>query len=92
MPLDPLFGIQQAVTAPEPAQRLSVTDALRAYTHGAAYAGFDEDRTGTVEPGTCADVVVLEDSPWAVPDEDIADIGVAMTVVGGDVVHDIRGE
>jgi hypothetical protein len=90
MPLDPLFGVQQAVTAPEPAQRLSVTEALRAYTSGAAYAGFDEDRTGTVEPGTCADFVVLEDSPWAVPDEDIADIGVAMTVVGGDVVHDLR--
>ncbi len=88
MPMAPLYGIEQTVTAPEPAQRLSVTDALRAYTQGAAYAGFDEDRMGSVEPGKCADFVVLEDSPWEVPGAKIADIDVAMTVVGGDVVYE----
>jgi predicted amidohydrolase YtcJ len=88
MPLDPLFGIGQAVTAPEPAQRLSVREALRAYTAGAAYAGFDEERMGTVEPGKLADVVVLDESPWEA--DDIADIDVSMTVVGGDVVYDDR--
>jgi len=41
-----------------------VTEALRAYTRGAAYAGFDEDRLGTVEPGKCADFAVLDASPW----------------------------
>jgi predicted amidohydrolase YtcJ len=92
MPLDPLFGIQEVVTAPEPAQRLPVTDALRAYTSGAAYAGYDEDRMGTVEPGKCADFAVLDASPWSVPDTEIADVDVAMTVVGGDVVHDARVE
>jgi predicted amidohydrolase YtcJ len=88
MPLGPLYGVQQTVTAPEPAQRLSVTDALRAYTRGAAYAGFDEDRTGTVERGKCADFAVLEESPWEVPEDGIADIDVAMTVVGGEVVYE----
>jgi predicted amidohydrolase YtcJ len=87
MPMGPLYGIQQTVTAPEPAQRLSVTDALRAYTGGAAYAGFDEDRMGTVERGKCADFVVLEDSPWEVSADEIADINVATTVVGGEVVY-----
>jgi predicted amidohydrolase YtcJ len=91
MPMDPLFGIEQAVTAPEPDQRLSVTDAVRAYTEGGAYAGFDEDRTGTVEPGKCADFVILGASPWETPDADIGDIDVAMTVVGGEVVYDGRG-
>ncbi len=88
MPLDPLLGIEQAVTAPDPDQRLSVGEALRAYTSGGAYAGFDEDRMGTLEAGKLGDVVVLDDSPWDA--DDIADIEVAMTVVGGDVVYDGR--
>jgi predicted amidohydrolase YtcJ len=88
MPLDPLYGVQQTVTAPAPGQRLGVTEALRAYTSGAAYAGHDEDEYGTVEPGKRADFVVLADSPWAVPDDEIADIDVSMTVVDGEVVHE----
>lgn len=88
MPLDPLFGIDCAVNAPVDSQRLTVTEALGAYTRGAAYAGFDEDRVGTIEPGKKADLVVLDASPWEV--EQIADIDVAMTVVDGEVVHDAR--
>ncbi|MFC6903974.1 amidohydrolase [Halalkalicoccus tibetensis] len=90
MPLDPLLGVHHAVNAPEPGQRLSVTEALRAYTSGAAYAGFDEGRLGTVEVGKLADLVVLEDSPWDRP-ESIDGIDVAMTFVGGRVVHDATG-
>jgi predicted amidohydrolase YtcJ len=87
MPLGPLFGVQQAVTAPAPAQRLDVTEALRAYTHGAAYALRDEDRFGTVEPGKHADLVVLDESPWAVAPDAIADIDVTATFVGGDPTY-----
>jgi hypothetical protein len=87
MPLDPLFGVQQAVTAPEERQRLSVTEALRAYTHGAAYAAGEEAELGTVDPGKRADLVVLDESPWAVDVDAIADIDVALTVVDGRVVH-----
>jgi hypothetical protein len=90
MPLGPLYGVQQAVTAPTTGQRLSVTQALRAYTHGAARAGFDEDRLGTVEAGTCADLVVLEASPWEVAPDAVADVDVALTLVDGEVVHDAR--
>ena len=89
MPLDPLFGIHQAVNAPVDDQRLSVSAATKAYTLGSAYAGFDEDRMGTVEPGKVADFVVLEESPWEHP-ERIEDIEVAMTVVDGRVVYDGR--
>ncbi|WIV66512.1 amidohydrolase [Natrialbaceae archaeon AArc-T1-2] len=89
MPLDPLLGVHHAVNAPVEEQRLSVTEALRAYTHGAAYAGFDEDRLGTVEPGKRADLVVLEASPWEQP-ERIEEIDVATTLIDGDVVYDGR--
>ena len=89
MPLDPLLGVHHAVNAPASDQRLDVTDALRAYTRGAAYAGHDEDRTGTVEPGKLADLAVLDDSPWDRPDA-VRDVAVAATVVGGDVVYDDR--
>jgi predicted amidohydrolase YtcJ len=87
MPLDPLLGVHHAVNTDVDAQRLSVTEALRAYTLGAAYAGFDEARLGTVETGKLADFTVLERSPWEHAEE-IADIDVAMTVVDGDVVYD----
>ncbi|WP_430505426.1 amidohydrolase [Haloparvum sp. PAK95] len=89
MPMDPLLGVHWTVNAPAESQQLGVTEALRAYTLGAAYAGFDEDRLGTVEPGKKADFVVLEDSPWERADA-IKEIDVAMTVVDGDVVHDAR--
>jgi hypothetical protein len=87
MPLDPLFGVHHAVNAPTAAQGLGVTEALRAYTLGSAYAGFDEDRLGTVAAGKCADLVVLDRSPWEHPTE-IRDVDVALTVVDGDVVYD----
>jgi predicted amidohydrolase YtcJ len=89
MPLDPLVGVHHAVNAPTDAQRLGVTDALRAYTLGSAYAGFDENRLGTVEPDKCADLVVLDASPWEAP-RSIRDIDVTMTVVDGGVVYDGR--
>jgi hypothetical protein len=89
MPLDPLLGVHHAVNAPDDRQRLSVTEALRAYTTGSAYAGFDEDRLGTIEDGKLADVVVLEESPWE-REEAIAEIDVTLTIVDGEVVYDSR--
>jgi predicted amidohydrolase YtcJ len=89
MPMDPLLGVHHAVNAPAEAQRLTVTEALRAYTRGAAYAGFDEDRLGTVEPGKRADFAVLDASPWE-ESAAIREIDAAMTVVDGEVVYDGR--
>ncbi|MFC6753037.1 amidohydrolase [Halorubrum tibetense] len=89
MPMDPLLGVHHAVNAPADGQRLTVTEALRAYTRGAAYAGFDEDRLGTVAVGKRADFVVLDDSPWDDPGS-IREVDVAMTVVDGRIVHDAR--
>jgi hypothetical protein len=89
MPLDPLLGVHHAVTAPAEAQRVGVTEALRAYTLGAAYAGFDEDRLGTVETGKRADLVALDASPWE-HRESIREIEAVVTVVDGRVVYDDR--
>jgi predicted amidohydrolase YtcJ len=88
MPLGPLAGVCETVTAPAPGQRLDVTEALRAYTLGGAYAGFDEGRLGTVAAGKRADLVVLEESPWDVDPDEIRDIDVAATVVDGAVVYE----
>jgi len=90
MPLGPLFGIEQVVTAPEPAQRLDVGAAVDAYTIGAAYAGYAEDRLGSVEVGKRGDFVVLDSSPWEA--EEIGEIDVELTIVDGEVVFDRDGE
>jgi predicted amidohydrolase YtcJ len=89
MPLDPLLGVHYAVNAPTEGQSLGVTEALRAYTGGAAYAGFDEGDLGTLEPGARADFVLLEASPWEHADA-IRDIDVAATAVDGEIVYDGR--
>ena len=91
MPLGPMFGIHRVVNAPVPEQRLTVGEALRAYTLGGAYAGFDEDRTGTIEVGKRADLVALDASPWDEPDA-IEEIDVTLTVVDGEIVYDARNQ
>ncbi|WP_075938221.1 amidohydrolase family protein [Halosegnis longus] len=88
MPLDPLFGIGQAVTAPEPSQRLTVTEALRAYTYGGAYAAGREAELGTLDVGKRADIVVLDESPWEAAGDAVTDIGVTRTLVDGDTVYE----
>jgi len=89
MPPGPLYGIDHAVTTEYDAQRLTVDEAVAAYTRGAAYAEFTEDRKGTLEPGMLADAVVLDRDPYDAPAE-IADISVVATVLGGEVVYDDR--
>ncbi len=89
MPFGPLEGVHHAVNASNAEQRVSVTDALCAYTSGAAYAGFDEDGLGTIEVGTAADFTVLDRSPWEHEDA-LREIDVVATVVDGEVVYDAR--
>ncbi len=88
MPLDPLFGIEQAVTAPATTQQLGVTEAIDAYTRGGAVAGFAEDQRGTIERGKQADFVALDGSPWET--ESISELAVELTIVGGEIVYDSR--
>ncbi|MFI1767068.1 amidohydrolase [Streptomyces sp. NPDC020800] len=92
---DPLQGIHVAVNRVEPGgdrpvflpdERLSLADALTAYTAGSAYVNHLDD-TGRVAAGALADLVVLDRDPFAAPAEAIARTGVALTYVGGERVY-----
>ena len=101
-PLDPLAGVYAAVTRrtldgahPDgwvPAQKITVEEALRAYTAANAYAGFQEDRLGTLAPGMLADFVVLSDDLFAIDPAAIRDVRVWRTVVGGQDVYRADGK
>lgn len=89
--LAPLVGIHAAVTrqspdggpAWRPEQCLTLADALRAYSAGAAAASADPEATGTLEPGAPADFVVLSGDPFAVPAGELLSLRVEATGVGG---------
>ena len=95
--INPFFGIHAAVTRQRrdgtPAggwfavQCLSVNAALRGYTFGPAIASGRRADLGSIAPGKLADLVVLDRDILAIRAEEIPDIKVVMTVVGGDVVY-----
>jgi predicted amidohydrolase YtcJ len=97
-PLDPLGAVYAAVTRATldgmhpggwiPEQRLSVADTLEAYTRGSAYAEFLEREKGAIEIGMLADVILLDRDPFAVAPEELRDLRVEMTVMGGRVTHE----
>jgi len=99
-PLSPVLGLYAAVTRRTldgknpggwfPAERLSLEQALRAYTAGVAYAGFMEDRTGVLRPGMLADVVLLDRDVFAMPAESLDAVRVQATIAGGRVVYERR--
>lgn len=95
-PATPLEGIYAAVTRrtlddknPDgwvPAQKITVEEALRAYTTGGAFASFDESRKGTLAAGKLADLVLIDRNLFEIPAEQIREAKVLATVVGGKVV------
>jgi hypothetical protein len=80
MPLGPLYGITSAVRAPHEGQRVSLEEAVRAYTAGSALLSGNLPGSGTLAAGSPADIVVL-DGPMS--DDDLARRSVAQTWVGG---------
>jgi predicted amidohydrolase YtcJ len=68
-----------------PEQRMTRIEALRSYTRDAAFAAFEEQRKGTLAPGTLADLVVLSQDVLAVPEDQIPATRVDLTIVGGEV-------
>jgi hypothetical protein len=98
-PLDPLAGIDAAVNRrtvdgahPDgwfPEQRITVAEAVRAYTLDAAYASFAEERLGSITPGKLADLVVLSRDILAEGERSsVAEAKVIMTVMAGQIVYD----
>lgn len=87
MPFSPMYGIHSAVNAPYPAQRVSVADAVEAYTRSAAFASFEEQVKGTITPGKLADLVVLSADPFS-ESARMSSIRVVRTIIGGRVVFE----
>ena len=86
----PLTGVQAAVNHPNPDQRVSVREALQMFTTTAAFSAFEENDKGSLEPGKLADLVVLENDPFAVPVDQISAIPVHSVCVAG-VWHPATG-
>ena len=93
VPDNPLDGIYAAVTRKAqsgqqllPEECISASQALAMYTINAAYASFEEDDKGSITQGKLADMVVLSDDPTQIAPEQIRDIKVEMTIIGGKVV------
>ena len=70
-----------------PEEALTREEALYSYTMAAAWSAFEEDVKGSLTPGKYADIVVLSKDILTVPDEEIRDAKVAITIVGGEVAY-----
>jgi hypothetical protein len=97
VPFDPFLALNAAVNRQTveghpaggwlPSEKLSLPDALAAYGHGSAHAAFADERRGTLRVGADADLVVLDRDILAGGPSSIIGTTVALTVVGGQVVH-----
>jgi hypothetical protein len=76
----------------DPDQRLSREQALRSYTLNNAYAAFEEDVKGSITAGKLADLVVLDRDILTVPEDEVLDTRVLMTILGGELVYEARPE
>ncbi|MGH7720383.1 MAG: amidohydrolase [Gemmatimonadaceae bacterium] len=98
-PPTPLEGIYAAVTRRTlddrnpggwvPEQKITIEEALRAYTVEGAYASFEEGEKGSLARGKMADLVLIDRDLTRIPPETIRDANVEMTVVGGRVVFEL---
>lgn len=86
-PMNPLLGIYASVNHPNPLERLDKIQALRLFTTGGAYIAFEEKLKGSLEKGKLADFVVLDEDILSCPPEEIKDITVSGTIVGGEIIH-----
>lgn len=99
-PLNPLLGVYGAVTRrtlddknPDgwiPEQKITVGEAVRAFTWGSAYAEFQEKMKGTLIPGMLADFVILSEDIFTIDPVKIKDVKVVTTVVDGKVVYEAK--
>jgi predicted amidohydrolase YtcJ len=97
-PLNPMLTVYAAVTRATldgknpngwfPEQKLTVPEAVAAYTMGSAYAEFQEKEKGSITPGKLADLVLLSDDIFSIDPAKIRDVTVLKTIVGGKVVWD----
>jgi predicted amidohydrolase YtcJ len=95
--IEPLPSLHAAVTRQDahgepaggwyPDERLGLLEAVHAYTLGSAQAGRADDRRGSLSIGKDADLVVLSVDPFAIPPDQLLDVQVDLTMVGGRIVY-----
>jgi predicted amidohydrolase YtcJ len=100
-PMDVLEGLYAAVTRrtfdganPDgwvPEEKITLEEALTAYTSGSAFAGFVDDRVGRLQPGLYADLAVLSQDLFQVDPVEIPSVQVEMTMVSGEIVYRNEG-
>jgi predicted amidohydrolase YtcJ len=94
-PFNPFFGMWMVVTRKtadgtvyNPEQKITREQALKMWTWNAAYVSFDEEVKGSIEPGKLADFAIIDRDYLTCPEDEIQDIAVLQTIVGGEVVYD----
>lgn len=97
-PINPMLGLYAAVTRQTvtglpvggwfPEQRLTIEEALRAYTFTSVYANFEEKERGSIEVGKLADLAVLSNNLLDVPHAEILETRVLYTIIDGRVVYE----
>jgi predicted amidohydrolase YtcJ len=97
-PLNPMLGLYAAVTRATldgknpggwfPEQKLTVAEAVQAYTMGSAYAEFQENEKGSISVGKLADMVIVSDDIFTIEPAKIRDVKVLKTFVGGKLIWD----
>ena len=99
-PLNPMLTLYAAATRSTldgknpngwvPEQKISVVEAVTAYTSGSAFAEFQDAVKGTIARGKLADVVILSDDVFSIPAARLKDVQVLTTIAGGKIVHQRR--
>jgi predicted amidohydrolase YtcJ len=96
-PLDPIVGLYAAVTRATldgknpggwiPEEKITLPEAVEAYTMGSAFTEFQEREKGSITPGKLADMVILSDNIFDLKPEAIRNVKVQTTIVGGKIVY-----
>ncbi len=88
-PMNPFLNIMFASIHPDnPSEAITREQAVRAYTHGSAFAEFAENEKGTIAAGKLADLVVLSQDIFAAPASELPRVKSILTIVGGKIVYD----
>lgn len=95
--INPWPGLQMAVTREDwegkpvggwiPGEKLTLEEAIQAYTLGGAYALNEENRRGSIEPGKLADMILLSQNIFTIPASQIRHTTSVLTIVGGRIMH-----